>query len=150
MQTLVVTDPGYSLLKQHFEGGNDQQLSGGNVAGNTGNDNMDTIDILKQQLTVKDQQLKAKDEQLKLMQQLLDQSQQLQLMAEQKLVHHEALGATESPDKSPDEPLHRLSLNTNGGHLVSLPFCYGIKSLFVPSLILIHKNFKKMPPKEEF
>ncbi|MBT9670447.1 DUF536 domain-containing protein [Secundilactobacillus kimchicus] len=104
VQTLVVTDPGYSLLKQHFEGGNDQQLSGGNVAGNTGNDNMDTIDILKQQLTVKDQQLKAKDEQLKLMQQLLDQSQQLQLMAEQKLVHHEALGTTESPDKSPDEP----------------------------------------------
>ena len=99
VQTLVVTDPGYSLLKQHFEGGNDQQPSGGN----TGNDNVDTIYILKQQLTVKDQQLKAKDEQLKLMQQLLDQSQQLQLMAEQKLAHHGALSTTEAPDKLPNE-----------------------------------------------
>ena len=100
MQTLVVTDHGYSLLKQHFKGGNAQQSSGGNVASN---DNVDTIDILKQQLTVKDQQLKTKDDQLKLMQQLLDQSQQLQLMAEQKLAHYAAI-ATKKPSEEPPAP----------------------------------------------
>ncbi|WP_282802579.1 DUF536 domain-containing protein [Secundilactobacillus kimchicus] len=104
VQTLVVTDRGYSLLKQHFEGGNDQQPSGGNVASNTGNDHVGEIGILKQQLTVKDQQLKAKDDQLKLMQQLLDQSQQLQLMTEQRLAQHPTLSTTASHGKSPDNP----------------------------------------------
>ncbi|WP_436665377.1 hypothetical protein [Lactiplantibacillus plantarum] len=46
---------------------------------------INTIELLNQQLAVKDNQIKEKDEQLKSMQKLLDQSQQLQLMTEKKL-----------------------------------------------------------------
>jgi len=84
VQTLVVSNSGYLLLKQRFSGGNNQKLGEGTFTSNTGNSNTDTIELLKKQLSVKDNQIKEKDEQLKSMQKLLDQSQQLQLMTEKK------------------------------------------------------------------
>ncbi|MGA3322710.1 DUF536 domain-containing protein [Lactiplantibacillus pentosus] len=80
VQTLVVVNSGYLLLKQHFIGGNNRKPEGVPFTSNTGN----TIKLLNQQLAIKDSQIKEKDEQLKSMQKLLDQSQQLQLMAEKK------------------------------------------------------------------
>ena len=85
VQTLVITNSGYLLLKQHFSGGNNQKPDGGTFTSNTGNRNQDTIKLLNQQLTIKDSQIKEKDAQLKSMQKLLDQSQRLQLMAEKKI-----------------------------------------------------------------
>ena len=81
VQTLVVTNSGYLLLKRHFGGGNNQKREGGSFTSNTGNRNQETIELLNQQLTIKDSQIKEKDEQLKSMQKLLDQSQQLQLLS---------------------------------------------------------------------
>ncbi|KYK52078.1 hypothetical protein AYO51_14925 [Lactiplantibacillus plantarum] len=85
VQTLVVVNSGYLLLKQHFIGGNSQKPEGVTFTSNTGNKNTDTIELLKEQLSVKDNQIKEKDEQLKSMQELLDQSQKLQLMSENKV-----------------------------------------------------------------
>ncbi|MFT8557951.1 MAG: DUF536 domain-containing protein [Liquorilactobacillus hordei] len=85
VQTLVVRNSGYLLLKQHFIGGNKQKTRGETFTSNTGNRNIDTIELLNQQLAIKDSQIEEKDEQLKSMQKLLDQSQQLQLMAESKI-----------------------------------------------------------------
>lgn len=85
VQTLVVLNSGYLLLKQHFIGSNSQKLEGVTFTSNTGNNNTDTIELLKEQLSVKDNQIKEKDEQLKSMQKLLDQSQQLHLVAEKKI-----------------------------------------------------------------
>jgi biotin operon repressor len=84
VQTLVVSNSGYLLLKQHFIGGNNQKPGEVTFTGNTGNRNTDAIELLKKQLSVKDNQIKEKDEQLKSMQKLLDQSQQLQLMTEKR------------------------------------------------------------------
>ncbi|KZT93045.1 hypothetical protein Nizo2259_3191 [Lactiplantibacillus plantarum] len=70
------------LLKKHFGGGNSQELGEETF---TGNMSINTIELLNQQLAIKDIQIKEKDEQLKSMQKLLDQSQQLQLMTEKKL-----------------------------------------------------------------
>ncbi|WP_267679683.1 helix-turn-helix domain-containing protein [Lactiplantibacillus plantarum] len=81
VQTLVVSNSGYLLLKQHFGGGNNQKQDGGLFTSNIGNRIQDTIELLNQQLTIKDSQIKEQDEQLKLMQKLLDQSQQLQLLS---------------------------------------------------------------------
>jgi len=81
VQTLVVSNSGYLLLKQHFGGGNNQKQDGGLFTSNIGNRIQDTIELLNQQLTIKDSQIKEKDEQLKSMQKLLDQSQQLQLLS---------------------------------------------------------------------
>lgn len=78
VQTLVVVNSGYLLLKQHFIGSNSQKPEGVTFTSNTGNKNTDTIELLKEQLSVKDEQLKS-------MQKLLDQSQQLHLMAEKKI-----------------------------------------------------------------
>ncbi|APU72567.1 DUF536 domain-containing protein [Companilactobacillus crustorum] len=91
VQTLVITNSGYLLLKQHFSGGNNQKPDGGTFTSNTGNRNQDTIKLLNQQLTIKDSQIKEKDAQLKSMQKLLDQSQQLQLMAEKKIEEFKSL-----------------------------------------------------------
>lgn len=85
VQTLVVINSGYLLLKEHFNGGSGQQPSRNSFTSNTDSSNIDTVELLKQQLSIKDSQLKEKDEQLKSMQKLLDQSQQLQLMAENKI-----------------------------------------------------------------
>ena len=85
VQTLVVTNSGYLLLKQHFSGGNNHKTREETFTSNTGNRNIGTIEMLNQQLAIKDSQIKEKDEQLKSMQKLLDQSQQLQLMAEKKI-----------------------------------------------------------------
>ncbi|WP_080469223.1 helix-turn-helix domain-containing protein [Lactiplantibacillus plantarum] len=82
VQTLVVSNSGYLLLKKHFGGGNSQELGEETF---TGNMSINTIELLNQQLAIKDIQIKEKDEQLKSMQKLLDQSQQLQLMTEKKL-----------------------------------------------------------------
>ena len=75
VQTLVVSDSGYLLLKQHFDGGNSQKLGEKKFTSNTGNMSINTIELLNQQLAIKDTQIKEKDEQLKSMQKLLDQSQ---------------------------------------------------------------------------
>ncbi len=85
VQTLVIDNSGYLLLKQHFSGGNNQKTREKTFTSNTGNKNIGTIELLNQQLAIKDNQIKEKDEQLKSMQKLLDQSQQLQLMAEKKI-----------------------------------------------------------------
>jgi len=85
VQTLVVVNSGYLLLKQHFSGGNNQKPRKETFTSNTGNMSIDTIELLNQQLEIKDNQIKEKDEQIKSMQQLLDQSQQLQLIAEKKI-----------------------------------------------------------------
>ncbi|GAJ27551.1 hypothetical protein JCM15457_2554 [Liquorilactobacillus sucicola DSM 21376 = JCM 15457] len=85
VQTLVVSNSGYLLLKQHFSGSNNQELGEKTFTSNTGNMDINTIELLNQQLAIKDNQIKEKDEQLKSMQKLLDQSQQLQLMTEKKL-----------------------------------------------------------------
>jgi predicted DNA binding protein len=85
VQTLVVSNSGYLLLKQHFIGGNDKKQKEKTFTSNSGNPSMDTIELLNQQLTIKDTQIKEKDEQLKSMQKLLNQSQQLQLIAENKI-----------------------------------------------------------------
>ena len=85
VQTLVVSNSGYLLLKQHFSGGNNQKLGEKLFTSNTDNMDINTIELLNQQLAIKDNQIKEKDEQLKSMQKLLDQSQQLQLMTEKKL-----------------------------------------------------------------
>lgn len=85
VQTLVVSNSGYLLLKQHFIGGNNQKPDGKIFTSNTGNSNPDTIELLNRQLAIKDSQIKEKDAQLKSMHKLLDQSQQLQLMAEKKI-----------------------------------------------------------------
>ncbi|MGY5247622.1 DUF536 domain-containing protein [Lactiplantibacillus plantarum] len=85
VQTLVVANSGYLLLKKHFDGGNSQEPREKAFTSNAGNRNTDTIELLNQQLAIKDSQIKEKDEQLKSMQKLLDQSQQLQLMTEKKV-----------------------------------------------------------------
>ena len=85
VQTLVVTNSGYLLLKQHFDGGNNQKPKGNVFTSNSGNMNTDIIELLNQQLAIKDSQIKEKDDQLKSMQKLLDQSQQLQLGTEKKV-----------------------------------------------------------------
>ena len=85
VQTLVVANSGYLLLKKHFDGGNNQEPREKAFTSNAGNRNTDTIELLNQQLAIKDSQIKEKDEQLKSMQKLLDQSQQLQLMTEKKV-----------------------------------------------------------------
>lgn len=84
VQTLVITNSGYLLLKQHFIGGNDQKPGRKMFTRNTGNSTQATIELLNQQLAIKDNQIKEKDEQLKSMQKLLDQAQQLQLITEKK------------------------------------------------------------------
>lgn len=84
VQTLIVTNSGYLLLKKHFVGSNNQKPDGVKFTSNTGNSNQATIELLNQQLAIKDNQIKEKDEQLKSMQKLLDQSQQLQLMTQNK------------------------------------------------------------------
>ncbi|WP_225418215.1 DUF536 domain-containing protein [Lactiplantibacillus plantarum] len=84
VQTLVIVNSGYLLLKKHFIGGNNQKPNGGTFTSNTGNNNQATIELLNQQIAIKDNQIKEKDEQLKSMQKLLDQSQQLQLMNQKK------------------------------------------------------------------
>lgn len=91
VQTLVVINPGYLLLKQHFNGGNSKQENSNFFTSNTENNNINTIDLLKQQLSIKDNQIKEKDEQLKSMQKLLDQSQQLQLVTEKKIEKFESI-----------------------------------------------------------
>jgi len=85
VQTLVVANSGYLLLKKHFDGGNNQEQREKAFTSNAGNRNTDTIELLNQQLAIKDSQIKEKDEQLKSMQKLLDQSQQLQLITEKKV-----------------------------------------------------------------
>ncbi len=102
VQTLVVSDSGYLLLKQHFDGGNSQKLGEKKFTSNTGNMSINTIELLNQQLAIKDTQIKEKDEQLKSMQKLLDQSQQLQLMAERKIEKFKAITSKQSKHDNPN------------------------------------------------
>jgi DNA-binding FadR family transcriptional regulator len=97
VQTLVVANSGYLLLKQHFIGDNNQKQEGVTFTSNTGN----TIELLTQQLAIKDSQIKEKDEQLKSMQKLLDQSQQLQLMAEKKIEKFKGIASKQSKHGNP-------------------------------------------------
>lgn len=97
VQTLVVSNSGYLLLKQHFDGGNIQKLGEKKFTSSTGNMSINTIELLNQQLAIKDNQIKEKDEQLKSMQKLLDQSQQLQLIAERKIEESKAIITKQSP-----------------------------------------------------
>ncbi|WP_422732819.1 DUF536 domain-containing protein [Limosilactobacillus fermentum] len=102
VQTLVVSDSGYLLLKQHFDDGNSQKLGEKKFTSNTGNMSINTIELLNQQLAIKDTQIKEKDEQLKSMQKLLDQSQQLQLMAERKIEKFKAITSKQSKHDNPN------------------------------------------------
>ncbi|MCP8878108.1 DUF536 domain-containing protein [Latilactobacillus curvatus] len=95
VQTLVITNSGYLLLKQHFIGGNNQKPGEETFTSNTGNKNTDTVELLNQQLEIKDNQIKEKDEQLKSMQKLLDQSQQLQLMTAKKIEDFKTITSTQ-------------------------------------------------------
>ncbi len=63
---------------------------------------INTIELLNQQLAIKDTQIKEKDEQLKSMQKLLDQSQQLQLMAERKIEKFKAITSKQSKHDNPN------------------------------------------------
>lgn len=93
VQTLVVSEKGYILLKQDFLGGNCTANQVQTVTGNTANQDM-SFSILYEQL-------KEKDEQLKQMQKL-DQQQQLTLQANQqieKLQKQLQLTSSETPEK---------------------------------------------------
>jgi len=103
VQTLVVANSGYLLLKQHFVGGKNQKQKEVTLTSNPGNRNQDTIELLNQQLAIKDSQIKEKDEQLKSMQKLLNQSQQLQLMTENKIKNLEKLESTFEGKNKPAE-----------------------------------------------
>ncbi|QAR39530.1 helix-turn-helix domain-containing protein [Lactiplantibacillus plantarum] len=111
VQTLIVVNSGYLLLKQHFIGGNKQKQEGMTFTSNTGNKNQDTIELLKQQLAIKDSQIKEKDEQLKSMQKLLDQSQQLQLLAENKLKEVKALSTKHNEHDNRNSNKNKINLN---------------------------------------
>lgn len=100
VQTLVIVNSGYLLLKQHFGGGNNQKPGEKTVTSTTGNMSTDTIELLNQQLATKDNQIKEKDDQLKAMQKLLDQAQQLQLMTEQKISAPQKREVDKSLDKA--------------------------------------------------
>lgn len=101
VQTLVVSNSGYLLLKQHFDGGNSQKLGEKKITSNTGKTSINKIELLNQQLAIKDNQIKEKDEQLKSMQKLLDQSQQLQLMTERKIEEFKAITSKQSKHDNP-------------------------------------------------
>jgi len=103
VQTLVVINSGYLLLKQHFIGGNYQKPERVTFTSKTGNRHQNTIELLNQQLAIKDSQIKEKDEQLKSMQKLLNQSQQLQLMTENKIKNLEKLESTFEGKNKPAE-----------------------------------------------
>ncbi|ANK61174.1 hypothetical protein BSQ39_12790 [Loigolactobacillus backii] len=114
VQTLVVVNSGYLLLKQHFGGSNNQKPEGVTFTSNLGNSNQNTIELLNQQLAIKDSQIKEKDEQLKSMQKLLNQSQQLQLMAENKIKKLENTVSDEQTDNdSSDKPVQTSNVNTS-------------------------------------
>ena len=108
VQTLVVVNSGYLLLKQHFGGGNNQKPEEKTVTSTTGNMSTDTIELLNQQLATKDIQIKEKDEQLKAMQKLLDQSQQLQLIAEKKIEKFKTISS-----KQGEHDTHNLKKKNN-------------------------------------
>ncbi|MQS98582.1 MULTISPECIES: DUF536 domain-containing protein [Companilactobacillus] len=108
VQTLVVINSGYLLLKQHFGGGNNRKFREETFTSNTGNTNIDTIELLNQQLLIKDSQIKEKDEQLKSMQKLLDQSQQLQLIAEKKIEKFKTISS-----KQGEHDTHNLKKKNN-------------------------------------
>lgn len=77
VQTLVVNEKGYILLKQMFLGGNHTTNHTQTVTSNPTNQDIS--------FSVLYEQLKEKDEQLKQMQKLLDQQQQLTLQANQQI-----------------------------------------------------------------
>lgn len=52
VQTLVVINSGYLLLKQHFIGGNYQKPEGVTFTSKTGNRHQNTIELLNQQLAI--------------------------------------------------------------------------------------------------
>ncbi|EKO5651359.1 TPA: DUF536 domain-containing protein [Enterococcus faecalis] len=94
VQTLVVSEKGYILLKQAFLGGNHTANHVQTVTGNLANQNL--------AFSVLHEQLKEKDEQLKLMQKLLDQQQQLTLQSNkqiEKLQKQLQLTYEEAPEK---------------------------------------------------
>lgn len=87
VQTLVISETGYILLKQEFLGGNPTANQVQTVSGNTANQvsGSELLVLLEKQLTQKDIQLQEKDTQLKQMQRLLDQQQQLTLQANKQI-----------------------------------------------------------------
>lgn len=77
VQTLVVSEKGYILLKQAFLGGNHTANHAQTVTSNPANQDL-TFSVLYEQL-------QEKDEQIKQIQKLLDQQQQLTLQANQQI-----------------------------------------------------------------
>lgn len=100
IQTLVINNSGYLLLRQHFNGGKKLKPEEKTFTSNAGNRSIDTIELLNRQLAIKDSQIREKDEQLKSIQKLLDQSQQLQLMAENKIKQFKVLAAKKNTNNS--------------------------------------------------
>ena len=107
VQTLVVSESGYILLKQDFLGGNHDANSAQTVTSNTANQEI-SFSILCEQL-------KEKDEQLKQMQKLLDQQQQLTLQANQQIEKlQEQLQLTyEETVENEAEPVHEENESSN-------------------------------------
>ena len=96
VQTLVVNEKGYILLKQVFLGDNHTANHAQTVTGNPTSQDIS--------FSVLYEQLKEKDEQLKQMQKLLDQQQQLTLQANQKIEKlQEQLQLTYTEESSKNE-----------------------------------------------
>ena len=90
VKTLVVTNTGYMLLKQHFTTSN---VTGNDKVTDTSNPttgDLSVVKILEQQLFVKDKQLENKDSQISQMQNLLDQQQRLALQDKKLLEEYKS------------------------------------------------------------
>lgn len=107
VKTLIVTNTGYMLLKQHFvtsnSSGNDEVTGTGNYIG----PDVSVVKILEQQLSVKDKQIENKDIQISQMQNLLDQQQRLALqdkkLLEEYKTENDNLKALKIPSKDATE-----------------------------------------------
>lgn len=106
-KTLVVSDDGYSLIKQHFNKTGNRQLNEQNV---DSNDIANVVAELnkqiifqKEELTSKNEQISIKDTQIQSLHKLLDQSQRLQLMAENKIKQLENKTSDEQAENDSSE-----------------------------------------------
>jgi len=105
---LVVSEEGYSALKDHYDKGINQQPISDNIVTNVDTNLVDSlknhIESQTKELDEKNKQIINKDEQLKTMQKLLDQSQQLQLMAENKIKQLEDSSDKSDVESSKEKP----------------------------------------------
>ena len=95
VQTLIISEKGYILLKQEFLKGNHDSNHAQSVTSNSENQEI-SFSILHEQL-------KKKDEQLKQMQKLLDQQQQLTLQANKQIEKLQEQLLLSAPEKSISE-----------------------------------------------